>query len=82
MNAKKWGDQQARRRNLWRVKFWELEEDGIRYRIFYAYDELKEAIVVLAVVHKEDIDYDNPSHPLTQRIVAAYESVKPLGRIV
>ncbi|MDP1697908.1 MAG: hypothetical protein Q8L45_09020 [Xanthomonadaceae bacterium] len=66
-----WQEQQQKRRNLWRLKIWDLENKGLRYRIVYAFIPQKHFYHVLAVAPRE-FNYDE-SHPLTQRILRAYE---------
>jgi len=68
-----WQEQQQKRRNLWRVKIWDLENKGLRYRIVYAFIPQKHTYHVLAVAPRE-FNYDE-SHPLTQRILRAYEEL-------
>jgi hypothetical protein len=53
---------------LWRLKLWDLEQDGIRYRIIYAYQIESRCFWVLGVVHR-DFNYDF-NHPTTKRILA------------
>lgn len=57
-------------KDLWRLKLWDLEDAGLRYRIIYAYDKSSQRFHILAVVHR-DFDYE-PAHPVTQRILADY----------
>lgn len=68
-----WVEQQRKGRNLWRLKIWDLEDKGVRYRIVYAFQALKNRYHVLAVAPRE-WNYDK-SHPITQRIIAAWEQL-------
>jgi mRNA-degrading endonuclease RelE of RelBE toxin-antitoxin system len=68
-----WVAQQNRGRNIWRLKIWELEELGIRYRVIYAFDPRISRYYVLGVFHR-DFDYDE-SDSRTQRVVASYEQL-------
>ena len=69
----KWQEQQKKGRNLWRVKIWDLEKMGIRYRIVYAFMARQQDYSVLGIVPRE-FNYD-ASHELTRRIIAAYENL-------
>lgn len=68
-----WKAQQRKGRNLWRLKIWDLEDKGIRYRIVYAFMPRQQDYSVLGIVPRE-FNYD-ASHELTRRIVAAYENL-------
>lgn len=57
-------------KDLWRLKLWDLEDAGLRYRIIYAYEISSHCFHILAVVHR-DFDYD-PTHLVTQRILNDY----------
>jgi len=54
-------------KDLWRLKVWELEDQGFAYRVLYAYVPATHRFHILAVVHR-DFNYDS-SHPITQRIL-------------
>ena len=57
-------------KDLWRLKFWELEHQGLPYRVIYALKRGTGDHYVLAVVSR-DFDYD-PKHSTTRRILQAY----------
>lgn len=56
--------------DLWRLKFWELEHQGLPYRVIYALKRGTGDHFVLAIVHR-DFNYDR-DHPTTRRILQAY----------
>lgn len=56
--------------DLWRLKIWELESIGSKYRIVYAYIRGQRVYVVLGIAHR-DWDYDE-DHKFTKRIIDAY----------
>lgn len=68
-----WVDQQRRGRNIWRIKIWDLEDKGIRYRIVYAFVPNKHHYHVLAIAPR-GFDYD-AKDPISQRIITAYEDL-------
>jgi len=72
-HVSEWKEQQRKGRNLWRLKIWDLEDKGIRYRIVYAFMTRQQDYSVLGIVPR-DFNYD-ASHELTRRIVAAYENL-------
>ena len=57
-------------KDIWRLKFWELEHQGLPYRVVYALKRGTGDHHVLAVVHR-DFNYE-PDHPITQRILRTY----------
>lgn len=69
----KWLEQWNRGRDLWRLKIWDLEDKGLRYRIVYAFQPRKQHYHVLAIAPRE-FNYDT-SHPISQRILRAYEEL-------
>jgi hypothetical protein len=72
-HVEKWFEQQRKGRNLWRLKIWDLEDRGIRYRIIYALDPRISRYHVLGVVQR-DFNYDERD-ARTQRILAAYDEL-------
>lgn len=60
-------------KDLWRLKLWDLEDAGLRYRIIYAYEISTHCFHILAVVHR-DFDYER-THPVTQRILNDYANL-------
>lgn len=74
LNVKRW----ERMRNLkggdlWRFRM--LDTYATSYRVVYGYRYQTRQICILAVVHKNEFDYDEPSHPLAKRIAADWSSL-------
>lgn len=72
-HVSKWLDQWNKGKDLWRLKVWDLEDKGLKYRVVYAFLPRKSQYHVLGIVSRE-FDYD-PRHELSRRIVAAYENL-------
>ena len=72
-NISQWFEQQRQGNNLWRLKNWDLEDKGLRYRIIYAFIPTKHHYHILGIVPRE-FNYE-ASHALTQRILRAYEEL-------
>jgi hypothetical protein len=72
-SVRPWVAQQNAGRNLWRIKIWELEKFGLRYRIIYAFDARVGRYYVLGIFER-DFNYDE-SDPRTKRILASYDSI-------
>lgn len=72
-HVNKWVQLWRQGKDLWRLKVWELENERKRWRIIYAYMPTESRYYVLGVAPRE-FDYD-PNHPLSQRIMAAYEDL-------
>ena len=69
----RWQEHWRGGKDLWRLKFWELEDQGIPYRVIYALKRGTGNHYVLAIVSR-DFNYD-PEHPITQRILRAYDDL-------
>ena len=61
-------------RNLWRIKDWDLYNQGIQYRIVYAFIPM-DTYHILAIVHRKDLDYNNENKPITKRIIDDYDEL-------
>lgn len=72
-HVSKWQEQWRKGNDLWRLKLWDLEDKGLRYRVVYAYVPQKQHYHVLAVAPRS-FNYDS-SHPLAQRILRAYQEL-------
>lgn len=72
-HVSKWQQQWRNGRDLWRLKVWDLEDKGLRYRIIYAFEPRANHYHVLAIAPRE-FDYD-ANHPIGQRILSAYEEL-------
>jgi len=70
----KWLEQWNQEKNLWRLKYWELETGKHKYRIVYAFIPSKHHYHVLGVLPR-DFNYD-ANHELTKRILNAYEDLQ------
>lgn len=72
-HVSKWQEHWRKGRDLWRLKVWNLEDKGLRYRIVYAFKPQKQHYHVLAIAPRE-FDYDS-NHPISQRILRAYQEL-------
>jgi mRNA-degrading endonuclease RelE of RelBE toxin-antitoxin system len=70
---RKWVRQWNQNRDLWRLKIWALERQGIQYRVIYAYHWRELRYYVLGVVPRS-FDYDEAS-ALGKRILAACDGL-------
>ena len=69
-----WQAQQRDGRNLWRLKLWDLEDKGLRYRVVYAFVPQKQHYHVVAITRRKDFNYEE-SDPISQRILRAYQEL-------
>lgn len=71
-NVSKWQAYWQNGYDLWRLKLFDLENVGLRYRIIYAYalENSVQTFYILAIVHR-DFDYD-PTHEITKRLIHSY----------
>ncbi|MFB1488915.1 MULTISPECIES: hypothetical protein [unclassified Thiocapsa] len=72
-HVSKWFEQWNKGRDLWRLKVWDLEDKGLRYRVVYAFAPKQHHYHVLAIAPRK-FDYDS-SHPFSQRILRAYQEL-------
>lgn len=72
-DVSRWQEYWHEGKDIWRLKFWELEHQGLPYRVIYALKRGTGDHHVLAVVSR-DFNYD-PHHPTTRRILQAYEDL-------
>lgn len=72
-HVSKWVEQWKKGRDLWRLKVWDLEDKGLRYRVVYAFVPGKLKYHVLGIV-PGDFNYD-AGNELTRRILRAYEDL-------
>ena len=70
-SASKWLKLWNTGKDLWRLKFWNLENLGLRYRVIYVYLPIQARFVVMAITARGDFDYDNDDDPLRRRILAS-----------
>ncbi|MEE4384012.1 MAG: hypothetical protein V2J02_18585 [Pseudomonadales bacterium] len=61
-------------KDLWRLKSFQTEVRS--YRIIYAFSPTSMEYCILAFVYRPDFDYDDPAHPITERVLAAYELLR------
>ena len=73
-HVSKWQEQWRKGRDLWRLKVWDLEENGLRHRIVYAFVPGKQHYHVLAITPRKDFNYEERD-PITQRILRAYQEL-------
>lgn len=57
------------RKPVYRLRAWDLERQGLRYRLIYIYRWKDQSFNILAVVARSELDYDDPEHPIRQRIL-------------
>ncbi len=60
-----------------RLKFHELEKDGIKYRIIYYFDWKIKDYYIMAIINRDDLDYDNPNDTTICRVINAIKREFP-----
>lgn len=70
LSAKRWGSvNTVERLPIWRLRAWELERNGLHYRLFYVFDYKRQMFAVIAITRRDLFDYDDTQHPLRIRMV-------------
>lgn len=72
-HVSKWIEQWKKGNDLWRLKVWSLEDRGLQHRVVYAFVPQKSHYHIVGIVPR-NFNYDT-SHPLTKRILVAYENL-------
>jgi len=72
-HVSKWLEHWNKGRDLWRLKVWDLEDQGLLYRLIYAFIPGKQHYHILAIAPRE-FNYDT-NHPISRRIQRAYEEL-------
>lgn len=72
-HVSRWVEHWRQDKDIWRLKFWELDHQGLPYRVIYALKRGTGEHHVLAVAHR-DFNYER-NHPTTQRILRAYKEL-------
>lgn len=73
INVKAWQHARSRTQDLWRFRV--LDTPATSYRVVYGYHWATRQVVVLAVVHKEHLNYDDLTSDLSRRILADWRAV-------
>ncbi|WP_198026747.1 hypothetical protein [Polaromonas glacialis] len=73
LSVSKWFDVWKQGKDLWRLKSWELEDQGLKYRIIYLYLRNEARFVVMAIVKRENFDYDDHEDNIRRRICASLQ---------
>lgn len=80
MSVMKWHSiHNHERQPVWRVKVLDLEKQGLRYRIIYFYYWRDKTYYIMAVVPRQEIDYDDREQPLRQRVLRRIRTEFPGG---
>lgn len=72
-HVSKWFEHWNKGKDLWRLKLWDLEAVGLKYRVVYAYTPGIRQYNILAIAPRS-FGYAE-DHPLTQRILRAYDNL-------
>lgn len=79
INAKQWLAVRKIANNLWRLRLFSMPEgfstEASKYRIIYGYHYQTRQLCILAVVKREDFDYDDLTTPINQRIIQDWNSI-------
>lgn len=72
IGVKRWSTmyRETRQKPVYRMRAWDLEKQGLNYRLLYIFDWTDQSFNILAVVARAGLDYDDSNHPIRQRIAA------------
>lgn len=72
LGVKRW-ESMRHRANLWRFRV--FDTPATNYRVIYGYHWQTRQLCILAVVHKEDFDYDDLNSDIARRIASDWRSL-------
>lgn len=72
-DIKPWMSMKYSGRKLWRLRFSDFAYRRPDYRIIYFISETLKKITIVAVLKREEINYDDCNHPIYRRISSAYD---------
>lgn len=79
INAKQWLAVRKIANNLWRLRLQSVPESystsASIYRIIYGYHYQTRQLCILAVVKREEFDYDDLTTPINQRIIRDWDAI-------
>lgn len=79
INAKQWIAIKNIANNIWRLRLMGLPEyysnEASKYRIIYCYHYQTRQLCILAVVNRNEFNYDDLTTPINQRIIRDYKSI-------
>lgn len=71
ISVKKWiSTSKIERILLWRLRSMELEKRGLKYRFIYFYYYPTKKYIILAIVLRDEFDYDDTNNETRKRIIA------------
>lgn len=73
IDLRPWNSMRKSGRNLWRLRFSDFAYRDPDYRIIYFVSETLKKIIIIAILKREEIDYDNHDNPICRRISDAYD---------
>ncbi|WP_322997163.1 type II toxin-antitoxin system RelE/ParE family toxin [Castellaniella sp.] len=68
LDVKKWISMHEAGCPVWRLRFTDFAYRNPDYRIFYVISEDPLVIHIIAICKREDINYDDPNHPVCRRV--------------
>src|SRR5579862_6219091 len=73
LGVKRWLEAQHSNQNLWRFRIFDTPASS--YRVVYGFHWQLRHVCVLAIAHKDELDYDNLDANLSKRILADWFSI-------
>jgi hypothetical protein len=75
ISVKKWiSTLKIERILLWRLRSMELEKHGLKYRFIYFYHYPTKKYIILAIVRRDEFDYDDTNNETRKRIINTIKS--------
>lgn len=62
---------------LWRLRSMELEKHRLKYRFIYFYHYPTKKYIIMAIVRRDEFDYDDTNNEIRKRIISTINSEFP-----
>jgi len=78
ISVKKWINiHNVERLPVWRMRAWNLEKQGLMYRLIYCYHWPDKSYNIMAIVHRGKLNYDDPNDPIRKRVTTRVKEEFP-----
>ncbi|OAI18273.1 MULTISPECIES: hypothetical protein [Methylomonas] len=78
ISVKKWGSvHKLEHLPVWRLRAWDLEKQGLNYRLIYFFNWMDRNYYIMAVVHRSDLDYDDKYNEIRIRVTKRIQNEFP-----
>jgi len=75
INVKKWiSASKIEHIPLWRLRAIDLEKSELKYRFIYFYHYPTKTNIIMAIVHRDEFDYDDTNNEIRKRVISSIKN--------